>query len=504
LYFKGPLRFLDENKQGKIKVTIQVMVSGIKHQSKLIKLENGGQIKITAGDTVKLLNRADIKTLKKGSDLIVKDANGNEYILKDFYKEGAPSETGQKLSWDDELGSKKELLSTQQSAHIAVASIDEGFGMFILSLAGMGGTYGAIANNHKNNTPAVANKIIGPLADVDTSVNTITDQAPNDTAVGIVVKAADPDTIDTITYSLINNAGGRFKINPDTGIITVANGAALDHITAQSHIIRVRATSSDGSYSEQDFTINVTAAQTVAVDDAVTAIEGQPFTSAVSLLANDTDVDGPSKSAVSGTFVTAQGGSLVLAADGSYTYTPATGFSGTDTVSYTVTDGALTDSGLLTITVNPSLVLIPIVAVDDTVTANAGIPFSSSVSLLANDIEGSPDKVAVAGTYSTAQGGTFVLASNGHYTYTPPTGFSGTDTVSYTVTDSLLSDSGLLTITVNPLPTAIVTIDAIGIDSGTYRDFITSDNDGLWVSFTLNESLKLDETVYGNRWLAHR
>ncbi|MCQ4349147.1 Ig-like domain-containing protein [Pseudomonas stutzeri] len=58
-------------------------------------------------------------------------------------------------------------------------------------------------------------------------------------------------------------------------------------------------------------------------------------------------------SVVAGTFVTAQGGSIVIAADGSYIYTPPADFHGTDTVDYTVTDGSLTDTATLTLTVTP-------------------------------------------------------------------------------------------------------------------------------------------------------
>ncbi|MCQ4349149.1 cadherin-like domain-containing protein [Pseudomonas stutzeri] len=58
-------------------------------------------------------------------------------------------------------------------------------------------------------------------------------------------------------------------------------------------------------------------------------------------------------SVVAGTFVTAQGGSIVIAADGSYTYTPPADFHGIDTVDYTVTDGSLTDTATLTLTVTP-------------------------------------------------------------------------------------------------------------------------------------------------------
>jgi hypothetical protein len=38
---------------------------------------------------------------------------------------------------------------------------------------------------------------------------------------------------------------------------------------------------------------------------------------------------------------TAQGGQIMVNADGSFTYTPPTGFTGTDTFSYTITDGEL-------------------------------------------------------------------------------------------------------------------------------------------------------------------
>ena len=89
----------------------------------------------------------------------------------------------------------------------------------------------------------------------------------------------------------------------------------------------------------------------VAVDDAVSVAEDTVFTSTVDLDFNDSDVDGDALSGVAGSFATAQGGTLVLAADGSYSYTPAADFNGIDTVTYTVTDGALTDTATLTITV---------------------------------------------------------------------------------------------------------------------------------------------------------
>ncbi|MCQ4349210.1 Ig-like domain-containing protein [Pseudomonas stutzeri] len=48
----------------------------------------------------------------------------------------------------------------------------------------------------------------------------------------------------------------------------------------------------------------------MAQNDAVTVSEDVPFSSSISLLANDSDVDGDSLSVVAGTFVTAHGASF--------------------------------------------------------------------------------------------------------------------------------------------------------------------------------------------------
>ena len=70
--------------------------------------------------------------------------------------------------------------------------------------------------------------------------------------------ATDGDATDTITYSLDDDAGGRFAINATTGVVTVANNTLLDYETTTSHNITVRATSSDTSTNTAGFTINLT------------------------------------------------------------------------------------------------------------------------------------------------------------------------------------------------------------------------------------------------------
>ena len=196
----------------------------------------------------------------------------------------------------------------------------------------------------------------------------------------------------------------------------------------------------------------------VAVDDSVTATEDTPFNSVIDLDANDTDLDGDALSVVAGTFATTQGGSITIVADGSYTYTPAANFNGVDSVDYTVTDGALTDVG--TLTINVTAVNDAPVAVDDSVTATEDTPFNSVVDLDANDTDLDGDALSVvASTFVTTQGGSITTAADGSYTYTPAANFHGVDTVDYTVTDGSLTDIGTLTINVTAVNDAPVAVD---------------------------------------------
>ena len=75
--------------------------------------------------------------------------------------------------------------------------------------------------------------------------------------VGTVV-GSDPDAGATLTYSLIDNAGGRFAINATSGQVTVANGPPLDYETAMSHGITVRVTDQGGLTFDKAFALNVT------------------------------------------------------------------------------------------------------------------------------------------------------------------------------------------------------------------------------------------------------
>jgi large repetitive protein len=94
---------------------------------------------------------------------------------------------------------------------------------------------------------------VSALSDTDGSANAVDENAAIGTSVGITAFASDSDGTDSVSYSLSNNAGGRFAIDQVTGEVTVAG--SLDREAAASYQIEVTATSTDGSTSTQSYTI---------------------------------------------------------------------------------------------------------------------------------------------------------------------------------------------------------------------------------------------------------
>jgi len=105
------------------------------------------------------------------------------------------------------------------------------------------------------------NRPIGPVKDIDTKKNEVSETITVGSSVHITAKAIDPDSKDTVRYSLFDDANGYFNINKKTGVVTLAK--ELDYATDQSHQITVKATSSDGTVSSKNFTVDVTENQPI-------------------------------------------------------------------------------------------------------------------------------------------------------------------------------------------------------------------------------------------------
>lgn len=132
----------------------------------------------------------------------------------------------------------------------------------------------------------------------------ITDQTANNTVVGTVA-ASDPDTTapnNTISYSLVSgNTGGAFSINPNTGVISVVNSAALNAATTPQFTLQVRVTDggSPALNSTQSVTINVLDANdppSIPSGQVFTVQENKPLNTVVgTVVATDPDTAAPNR-----------------------------------------------------------------------------------------------------------------------------------------------------------------------------------------------------------------
>ena len=235
---------------------------------------------------------------------------------------------------------------------------------------------------------------------------------------------------------------------PDVAVFT---RSAATTGAADSFVVTV----SDGKGGTATRTVAVAGSTTptehapVAADDTAGTAEDTPLEIAPNtLLANDTDAD---HDALSVTAVGAAGhGTTSRAADGTITYTPAANYNGTDSFSYTVSDGALSSSATVTVTVDP--VNDTPTAVDDTVsTAQGAVLVISPNTLLGNDtdVDGDPLSITAAGQGAH---GTTSRAADGTITYTPAADYNGPDSFTYTASDGTAISTATVNVTITATP----------------------------------------------------
>ncbi|HUP85736.1 MAG TPA: Ig-like domain-containing protein [Acidimicrobiales bacterium] len=190
-----------------------------------------------------------------------------------------------------------------------------------------------------------------------------------------------------------------------------------------------------------------TAPPAASVENGPTVVgESFSFQKAVAFdaLGNDTAFTG-ALSVVSNT--QPANGTANCAPLGGCLYTASAGYTGSDSFTYTVTDGTgQTDVGTVNLTVQAAPAG-PLFAIEDSIATRAGVAATTNV--LANDTGGSGAKSVSAS--STPNHGTVSCASDGACTYAPADGFAGTDGFTYDVTDSSeATKRGVVHVTVAP------------------------------------------------------
>ena len=291
-----------------------------------------------------------------------------------------------------------------------------------------------------------------------------------------------------VTQFVVNGqtaaAGGSVTI-AGVGTLTIAaNGAYVFTPVADWHgtVPQVTYTATDGN-SNGTVTSTLDIVVTPVVDianDTITTHAGVPVTTAV--LTNDSfENPGAAVTAVTN----GAHGSVVINGNGTVTYTPVAGYVGTDSYTYTVTSGGVTE----TATVNVTITNVAPVPQPDTNSVPEDTPATGNVLGNETDAETDPLQVtqfvvngqtaAAGGSVTIAGVGTLTIAANGAYVFTPVADWHGTvPQVTYTATDG--NSNGTVTSTLDIVVTPVVDIanDTIATHAGTPVVVPVLGNDG--------------------------
>jgi VCBS repeat-containing protein len=219
--------------------------------------------------------------------------------------------------------------------------------------------FGAVQTS--DHDPQVAALLLGTRpSDIVIDHASVNENSAAGTVVG-TVSATDAPT-DVLTYSLVDNADGRFAIDAATGVVTTT--AALDHEALASAGITVRVTDHAGQATDQALTItiaDVNEAPTASADIGAVNEDATTANLWAQLLGNDSDPDSGDTLTITSVDTTGTLGSVVFnsathtlqyVADNDSFDALAPGATATDTFTYTVTDaGGLSRVATVTMTI---------------------------------------------------------------------------------------------------------------------------------------------------------
>ncbi|EOK5972675.1 tandem-95 repeat protein [Vibrio parahaemolyticus] len=329
--------------------------------------------------------------------------------------------------------------------------------------------------------------VVNRVNDAPTVENAIADQ--------VLSEDFDAYTIDLNEVFKDSDSSLEFSVSGNNSIqISIVNGVATINPTADwNGKETITFTAKDPSGESVSQTVDFTVAPVVDIKaDSTNVVEDTP--TIINVLGNDT-FEGTDKVVSLDTNNGPANGTVSVNPDGSVTYTPNDNYHGTDSFTYIVTSGGVSESTTVSVDVTP--VNDAPVAKDDIATTQEDT--AVTIDVLPNDSDVDGDKLSIESASVPKEQGT-VEVVNGKLVFTPAENFNGDAEITYTVTDGQLTDEAKVTVTVNPVNDAptikvdaveSITEDAVSIDTVvatlTVRDTDTSE-DQLTVSLENNSN----------------
>ncbi|MBM5068906.1 tandem-95 repeat protein, partial [Vibrio parahaemolyticus] len=291
--------------------------------------------------------------------------------------------------------------------------------------------------------------IVNRVNDAPTVENAIADQ--------VLSEDFETYTIDLNDAFKDSDSALNFSVSGNSNVlVSIENGIATISPTADwngSETLTFTATDPSGESISQrvDFTVAPVAD---IVADKATVVEDTP--TIIKVLGNDT-FEGGDQVVSLDTNNGPANGTVSVNPDGSVTYTPNDNYHGTDSFTYIVTSGGVSESTTVNVDVTP--VNDAPVAKDDIATTQEDT--AVTIDALPNDTDADGDKLSIESASVPKEQGT-VEVVDGKLVFTPAENFNGDAEITYTVTDGQLTDEAKVTVTVNPVNDApTIKVDAV-------------------------------------------
>jgi hypothetical protein len=267
-------------------------------------------------------------------------------------------------------------------------------------------------------------------------------------------------------------AGSSASTVSGVGIFAMQSSGAFTFDAASpfsgSNPIVVSYKTQTGASSSLSIVVSASAVNQAPVATNDTATTSQDAAINIAVRANDTDGDGD---ALTVTAVTqAANGSVVIdAVTGNPLYTPNAGFSGSDSFTYTVSDGqGGTATATVDVTVNPA-VNHPPVAVNDSFSIGTNQPLLLTGGiLLGNDTDQDGDTLTLVSVQAAVNG--TVANVGASVTFTPTANYEGAASFTYTISDGQGgSSTAIVMVTVGSAsaPSVVVLKSLLALAHGT-------------------------------------
>ncbi|NJO49132.1 MAG: tandem-95 repeat protein [Leptolyngbyaceae cyanobacterium RM2_2_4] len=272
---------------------------------------------------------------------------------------------------------------------------------------------------------AIATITINPVADIANDNNSTNE----DTPVKIPVLNNDSFAVGATVTSVTDGSNGKVVINSD-GTVTYTPKPDFNGSDSFTYTV-----TSSGVTETATVNVIVNPVTDIA-DDSRSTDEDTPVV--IPVLDNDSFAAGATVTSVT----SGSNGTVVINSDGTVTYTPEPDFNGSDSFTYTVTSGGVTETATVNVTVNPQADIA-----DDSRTTKEDTPVK--ILVLNND---SFTAGATITAVTNGSNGTVVINSDGTVTYTPNSNFNSSDSFTYTVTSGGVTETATVNVLVDAVP----------------------------------------------------